>query len=158
MGVPLVALLGILTLVFRSVILAPETARPGGTYTEGVVGQLGTLNPLFGGAAAGSNDLDALLFEPLVRVLPNGSIQALLASHWEVSPDQRSYVFTLRSNARWSDGSPLAADGVVFHVRTVQAPPFHVPPLHPRERDILDPPRAHGPRRLPLPSHTAPRK
>jgi len=62
-GVPLAALLVVLTLVFRGVILAPETARPGGTYTEGVVGQLGTLNPLFGGAAAGSNDLDALLFE-----------------------------------------------------------------------------------------------
>ncbi|MEO6796810.1 MAG: ABC transporter substrate-binding protein [Candidatus Dormibacter sp.] len=154
-GVPLVALLGILTLVFRSVILAPETARPGGTYTEGVVGQLGTLNPLFGGAAAGSNDLDALLFEPLVRVLPNGSIQALLASHWEVSPDQRSYVFTLRSNARWSDGSPLAADDVVFTVRTVQDPQFPGALLNQSWKDIVATPIDSGHVRFALPGHNA---
>jgi len=69
-GVPLLALLTILVLVFRGVILAPEAPRSGGTFVEGVVGQLGSLNPLFGAATAGSNDLDALLFEPLVRVLP----------------------------------------------------------------------------------------
>jgi len=136
-GVPLVVLLVVLTLVFRGVILAPETARPGGTYMEGVVGQLGTLNPLFGGAAAGSNDLDALLFEPLVRVLSDGSVQGLLASRWDVSPDQRSYVFTLRSNARWSDGSPLAADDVVFTVRTVQDPQFPGALLNQSWKDII---------------------
>ena len=61
-GVPLIALLTVLALVFRGVILSPEAPRPGGTYVEGVVGQLGSLNPLFGEATAGSNDLDALLF------------------------------------------------------------------------------------------------
>jgi peptide/nickel transport system substrate-binding protein len=154
-GVPLVALLVVLTLVFRGIILAPETARPGGTYTEGVVGQVGTLNPLFGGAAAGSNDLDALLFEPLVRVLPDGSIQGLLASHWEVSPDQRSYVFTLRSNARWSDGSPLAADDVVFTVRTVQDPQFPGALLNQSWKDIIATAIDSGHVRFALPGHNA---
>src|SRR5205807_410153 len=83
LGVPLMALLTVLALVFRGVILSPEAPRPGGTYVEGVVGQLGSLNPLFGEATAGSNDLDALLFEPLVRVLPTGAVQGRLASHWE---------------------------------------------------------------------------
>jgi peptide/nickel transport system substrate-binding protein len=123
-GVPLLALLTILVLVFRGVILSPEAPRPGGAYTEGVVGQLGSLNPLYGEATAGSNDLDALLFEPLVRVLPNGSVEARLASHWDVSPDGRTYSFTVRPNARWSDGSPVTADDVVFTVRTVQDPQF----------------------------------
>ncbi len=154
-GVPLVALLAVLTLVFRNVILAPETARPGGTYTEGIVGQLGPLNPLFGGAAAGSNDLDALLFEPLVRVLPNGSIQGLLASRWDISPDQRSYVFTLRSNARWSDGSPLAADDVVFTVRTVQDPQFPGVLLNQSWKDIIATPIDSQHVRFALPGHNA---
>lgn len=154
-GVPLIALLAVLTLIFRSVILAPETARPGGTYTEGVVGQLGPLNPLFGGAAAGSNDLDALLFEPLVRVLPSGSIQGLLASHWDISPDQRSYVFTLRSNARWSDGSPLVADDVVFTVRTVQDPQFPGALLNQSWKDIIATPIDSGHVRFALPGHNA---
>ena len=101
-GVLLLVLLTVLVLVFRGAILAPEAPRPGGTYVEGVVGQLGSLNPLFGEATAGPNDLDALLFEPLVRVLPTGTVQARLASRWEVSPDGRSYSFTVRPNARWS--------------------------------------------------------
>lgn len=154
-GVPLVVLLAVLTLIFRNVILAPEAARPGGTYTEGIVGQLGPLNPLFGGAATGSNDLDALLFEPLVRVLPNGSVQALLASHWDISPDQRSYVFTLRSNARWSDGSPVAADDVVFTVRTVQDPQFPGALLNQSWKDIIVTPIDSTHVRFALPGHNA---
>ncbi|MDQ6884094.1 MAG: ABC transporter substrate-binding protein [Candidatus Dormibacteraeota bacterium] len=154
-GVPLVALLAVLTLVFRNVILAPETARPGGTYTEGIVGQLGPLNPLFGGAAAGSNDLDALLFEPLVRVLPKGSVQGMLASRWDISPDQRSYVFTLRSNARWSDGSPVAADDVVFTVRTVQDPQFPGVLLNQSWKDIIATPIDSQHVRFALPGHNA---
>src|SRR5205823_6959876 len=66
-GVPLLALVTVLALVFRNVVLGPEMPRPGGTFVEGLVGQLGSLNPLYGEATAGSNDLDALLFEPLVR-------------------------------------------------------------------------------------------
>jgi ABC-type transport system substrate-binding protein len=97
-GVPLLALITVLVLVFRGVILSPEAPRPGGAYVEGLVGQLGSLNPLFGEATAGSNDLDALLFEPLVRVLPTGAIQGRLASRWDVSPDGRTYSFTLRPN------------------------------------------------------------
>jgi peptide/nickel transport system substrate-binding protein len=136
-GVPLLALVTILVLVFRGVILAPEAPRPGGTYVEGIVGQLGSLNPLFGEATAGSNDLDALLFEPLVRVLPTGHVQGRLASHWDVSPDGRTYSFTLRSNARWSDGSPVTADDVVFTVRTVQDPQFPGALLNQSWKDII---------------------
>ncbi len=136
-GVPLIVLLTVLVLVFRGVILSPEAPRPGGTYVEGVVGQLGSLNPLFGEATAGPNDLDALLFEPLVRVLPTGTVQGRLASRWEVSPDGRSYAFTLRPNARWSDGTPVTADDVVFTVRTVQDPQFPGALLNQSWKDII---------------------
>jgi len=46
-GVPLLVLVTVLGLVFRNAVLAPEAPRPGGTYVEGVVGQLGSLNPLY---------------------------------------------------------------------------------------------------------------
>ncbi|HYY45646.1 MAG TPA: ABC transporter substrate-binding protein [Candidatus Angelobacter sp.] len=136
-SVPLLVLVTVLVLVFRGVILSPEVPRSGGAYVEGVVGQLGSLNPLFGEATAGSNDIDALLFEPLVRVLPTGAIQGRLASHWDVSPDGRTYSFTLRSNARWSDGSPVSADDVVFTVRTVQDPQFPGALLNQSWKDII---------------------
>jgi peptide/nickel transport system substrate-binding protein len=136
-SVPLLVLVTVLVLVFRDVILSPEVPRSGGAYVEGVVGQLGSLNPLFGEATAGSNDIDALLFEPLVRVLPTGAIQGRLASHWDVSPDGRTYSFTLRSNARWSDASPVSADDVVFTVRTVQDPQFPGALLNQSWKDII---------------------
>ena len=154
-GVPLSALLTILVLVFRGVILSPETPRPGGTYVEGVVGQVGSLNPLFGEATAGPNDLDALLFEPLVRVLPTGTVQGRLASHWEVSPDGRSYTFTLRPDARWSDGTPLTADDVVFTVRTVQDPQFPGALLNQSWKDIIATAVDAGHVRFALPGHNA---
>jgi peptide/nickel transport system substrate-binding protein len=154
-GVPLSALLTILVLVFRGVILSPEAPRPGGTYVEGVVGQVGSLNPLFGEATAGPNDLDALLFEPLVRVLPTGTVQGRLASHWEVSPDGRSYTFTLRPDARWSDGTLLTADDVVFTVRTVQDPQFPGALLNQSWKDIIATAVDPGHVRFALPGHNA---
>jgi peptide/nickel transport system substrate-binding protein len=154
-GVPLLVLLTVLALVFRSVILAPPAPRSGGTFVEGVVGQLGSLNPLYGAATAGSNDLDALLFEPLVRVLPSGSVQGRLASHWEVSPDGRTYSFTIRPNARWSDGTPVTADDVVFTVRTVQDPQFPGTVLNQSWKDIIATAVDPNQVRFALPGHNA---
>jgi len=154
-GVPLLVLMAVLALIFRGVISAPEEPRPGGTFVEGVVGQLGSLNPLFGEATAGSNDLDALLFEPLVRVLPTGRVQGRLASHWEVSPDGRTYAFTLRRNARWSDGTDVTADDVVFTVRTVQDPQFPGTVLNQSWKDIIATAVDAGQVRFALPGHNA---
>lgn len=154
-GVPLLVLLTVLALVFRSVILAPPAPRSGGTFVEGVVGQLGSLNPLFGAATAGANDLDALLFEPLVRVLPSGSVQGRLASHWEVSPDGRTYAFTIRPNARWSDGTAVTADDIVFTVRTVQDPQFPGTVLNQSWKDIIATAVDSNQVRFALPGHNA---
>lgn len=136
-GVPLLGLLALLTVVLRGVLDAPETPRAGGTYTEGIVGALTTLNPLFPGQDANGHDADALLFEPLVRVGSQGTVAGLLSSRWEISQDQRSYVFTLRPNARWSDGSTVTATDVVFTIRTVQDPQFPGTVLGASWKDIV---------------------
>jgi peptide/nickel transport system substrate-binding protein len=154
-GVLMLVLVTVLALVFRSVVLSPEMPRPGGTYEEGVVGQLGSLNPLFGEATAGSSDLDALLFDPLVRVLPTGSIDGRLASHWEVTPDGRTYAFTIRPNARWSDGTSVTADDVVFTVRTVQDPQFPGALLNQSWKDIIATAVDSSHVRFALPGHNA---
>ena len=154
-GVPLLGLVTVLVLVFRSVVLAPEAPRPGGSYIEGVVGQLGSLNPIYGEATAGPNDLDALLFDPLIRVLPTGSVEARLASRWDVTPDGRTYTFTLRPNARWSDGTPVTADDVVFTVRTVQDPQFTGAVLNQSWKDIIATAIDPGHVRFALPGHNA---
>lgn len=155
LGVLLLGLVTILVLVFRDVVLAPAVPRPGGNYVEGVVGPPGSLNPLYAGATGAPNDLNALLFEPLVRVLPTGAVQPLLASHWDVSPDGRTYLFTLRSNAKWSDGTPLSADDIVFTVRTVQDPQFPGALLSQSWKDIICTAIDSGHVRFALPGHNA---
>ncbi|HWK66951.1 MAG TPA: ABC transporter substrate-binding protein [Rhizobiaceae bacterium] len=37
-----------------------------------------------------------------------------LATHWETSPDGKTYTFTLREGVKWSDGEPFTAEDVVF--------------------------------------------
>lgn len=55
-----------------------------------------------------------LAYEGLVRTDTSGKIGPLLATKWTVSPDQKTYDFTLRPGAKFSDGSALTADDVVF--------------------------------------------
>jgi oligopeptide transport system substrate-binding protein len=55
------------------------------------------------------------LFEGLTRLDPKtgGPIPGL-AERWEISPDQCTYVFHLRTNLVWSTGEPITADDVVY--------------------------------------------
>ncbi|MCY6355806.1 peptide ABC transporter substrate-binding protein [Clostridium sp. ZS2-4] len=53
------------------------------------------------------------LFEGLVSVDEKGEIVPALASEWETSEDKLSYQFTIRDNAKWSDGSDITADDFV---------------------------------------------
>ncbi len=53
------------------------------------------------------------IYEGLVRLDENGSPQPALAASWEVSDDQLDYIFQLRGNAAFSDGSSLTTDIVV---------------------------------------------
>ncbi|WP_417496403.1 peptide ABC transporter substrate-binding protein [Maricaulis sp.] len=52
----------------------------------------------------------------------DGSVAPGIATRWRVAPDGLSWVFTLRENARWSDGHPLTADDVVWSARRLVDP------------------------------------
>lgn len=51
---------------------------------------------------------------PLVIYKPDLGIAPGLAEKWEISPDGTSVTFTIRDNARWSDGKPLTVEDVKF--------------------------------------------
>ena len=63
------------------------------------------------------------LFSGLVELSPEFDIMPLLARTWELSEDGREYVFHLRRDARWSDGTPLTAHdlGSVFVAQRIKA-------------------------------------
>lgn len=45
-----------------------------------------------------------------------------VAERWEISPDQLTYTFHLRANARWSNGDPVTAHDFVFSARRILSP------------------------------------
>lgn len=85
---------------------------PGGTYTEGVVGQPSFVNPLF----VGSNDVDRDLVEILFKDVIS------LSETYRVHPDGKTWTLRLREGGMWHDGTPLTSDDVIFTIATIQNP------------------------------------
>ncbi|MCG8707979.1 oligopeptide ABC transporter substrate-binding protein OppA [Brenneria sp. 4F2] len=74
-------------------------------------------------------------FEKLILVHDDGTITGGLADKWE-QQDQRIWTFHLRPGLKWSDGSPITADDVVFSWRRLVDPrtlsPYqsYIPSMH----------------------------
>lgn len=68
-----------------------------------------------------ATDVDSLkinqyLYEGLVILDASGNVQPGLAESWVISDDTLDYVFTLRPNIAFSDGSPMTPDNIVDNV------------------------------------------
>ncbi len=74
---------------------------------------------------------DALINWDLSRADAPSGLTPGLAESWRVDPsDSRRWIFTLRRNVRFHDGSPFDADAVVWNFESVlnpQAPQYHAP-------------------------------
>lgn len=57
-----------------------------------------------------------LVYEPLVRYGPDGSIQAALAESWEISADGLTWTFHLRPDVTFHDGTPFDAAAVKWNL------------------------------------------
>jgi oligopeptide transport system substrate-binding protein len=62
------------------------------------------------------------LYETLVVSDPDGDVVEGVAESWEVSDDGLTYTFTLRENARWSNGDRVTAEDFVFAFRRIMYP------------------------------------
>ena len=74
---------------------------------------------------AGGFETKALLYETLVRRDQVGRIVPHLASDWSIQDEGRTVVFTVRSGARFHDGTPVTAPDVVQHFRRWVGLPEH---------------------------------
>ncbi|MBI4508675.1 MAG: peptide ABC transporter substrate-binding protein [Deltaproteobacteria bacterium] len=68
------------------------------------------------GLATATNDMKVAyaLFDGLTTHDPEGLPLPSLATHWEISPDQKVFTFHLREDARWSSGRPIIAEDFVY--------------------------------------------
>ena len=72
------------------------------------------LDPSAGAAAAIDEVVYANIFEGLTRIDENGGVQPSLATSWEISPDNLTYIFHLKKGVKFHDGTRFGADDVAF--------------------------------------------
>ena len=91
-----------------------EIGAHGGTLTVASISEPLTFN-LALARDAGSSGVLGYLFEGLTQTSwLNDEIEPLLARSWELSDDGLRWVFHLRDNVQWHDGTPLTAHDVEF--------------------------------------------
>jgi peptide/nickel transport system substrate-binding protein len=81
-----------------------------------------TLDPTSGAAAATDEVTYRTIFEGLTTLDATGAPVPLLATHWTMAPDARSYIFHLRAGVRFQDGTPFDARIVAFSLMRAVRP------------------------------------
>jgi peptide/nickel transport system substrate-binding protein len=110
-----------LFLVFTSFWAAPVQAEPPDQLRLGMMQEPPLLDPTANAAAAIDEVVYANVFEGLTRFGPNGQIRPGLASSWEVSEDGKTYLFHLRADVTFHDGSAFDAEDAVFSLERARS-------------------------------------
>ncbi len=103
--------------------------KHGGTITDGLYEEPDSLLPE-GSVETYADMVDATIWAPLFYGDNTGVIHAGLAtdvptpSNGGISSDLMTYKFTLRDGLKWSDGSPLTVNDVVFTLNLLKNPAF----------------------------------
>ncbi len=84
-------------------------------------GDVSTLDPAYIVDVSGGT-VAARLFSGLVRFDEKNQLQPDLAEKWEVSSDNLTYLFHVRKNARFSDGSRCTAEDIAYSLKRILDP------------------------------------
>ncbi|MFA6502761.1 MAG: peptide ABC transporter substrate-binding protein [Candidatus Paceibacterota bacterium] len=125
----LLAFVGVASLVSLYALeqsLLIEVPAYGGTIVEGEVGNPQFINPLLAISDA-DRDLATLTYAGLMGLSGTGALEPVLAESYTMSPDGKTYTFTLREGAKFTDGTPVTATDVVFTVKKAQDPALKSP-------------------------------
>ena len=72
------------------------------------------LDPTGGAASSIAEIVHYNVFETLTKINSDGTVSPLLAEKWEISPDLKTYTFTLRKGVKFQNGEPFNATAVKF--------------------------------------------
>lgn len=125
------ALIGTITfvawawLLYRNfTVIVPEE---GGRYTEGMVSAPRYINPILAQTSQADADLVRIIYDGLFTRGKDGSLESLLADHYDVEDGGKKYIVYLRPGVKWHDGEEFTAEDVVYTVKTLQDPTFKSP-------------------------------
>jgi len=96
-----------------------EAPANGGTYAEGVLGPLDTLNPLFASTSA-EQSVGSLVFSKLYDYDKTGHLTGDLALSTSIDSAGTLYTVKIRPDAYWQDGVKLTASDVVFTINLIK--------------------------------------
>ena len=72
------------------------------------------LDPTGGAASSIAEITHYNVFETLTKINSDGTVSPLLADKWEISPDLKTYTFTLRKGVKFQNGEPFNAAAVKY--------------------------------------------
>lgn len=116
----------IVVLVRANEKLLVDTPRDGGELVEGVLGTPRFVNPTLALTGA-DRDLVSLIYSGIMRLQEDGTLAPDLAASLTISEDGLVYNITLRSNAKFHDGTPVTADDVITTIARIQDPAVKSP-------------------------------
>jgi len=126
-------LIALLLLSFYKLFLSSEQKieqSKGKIYTEGLVGEIKHINPVFTEFSDADRDISSLVFSGLVKYnSATGIFEEDMATH-TLSEDKLTYTFTLQNEVFWHDGTEVSADDIYFtFAEVIQSPDFRNPIL-----------------------------
>lgn len=96
-----------------------EVPDYGGSLTEGVIGSPRFINPLLSSSDI-DKDLTTLIYSGLLKINGKGELTPDLAESYGISEDGLTYIFKIKSNVYFQDGTKLTVDDVIFTVEKAQ--------------------------------------
>ncbi len=84
-------------------------------YSEGMVGEIKTLNPLYISTAS-EKTIEKMIFSSLYRYDRKGNLKADLVKDLRISNDGKKYQITIKNDLKWSDGEPITAKDVKYSI------------------------------------------
>jgi len=110
---PVRAVCAALTLSTSMLVAAPAEAQ---TITAVMSSGLRVLDPVVSSAAI-TNVHGYMIYDTLLGTDAQFKVQPQMAERWEISPDGKTYTFTLRDGLKWHDGAPVKAEDCVASIK-----------------------------------------
>ena len=121
----IIAALGVQLLVSKPQFMA--TARTeGGTFVEGTIGQIDTMNPLYLTTPSEAS-VSRLLFSSLYNYDETGHLHQDIIKSLSVDASGRVYTATIRDDVAWHDKTPLLASDIVYTGNLIKNPSARSP-------------------------------
>ncbi len=94
----------------KTIITIPQN---GGSLSEGIIGSPNIKDSSFINKDI-NKSLSGLIYSSLLKKDINNNIVPDIAESYQVSPDQKSYTFNIKNNARFSNKKPVEAKDILF--------------------------------------------